>query len=166
MGSRIEHRTEFSAGLAAVVAAVSGEEALQARLEELGGDNAKLLSYTANGDVVRFELQHGINAARLPQAVRALHKGDLIVRRNEEWRPSGDGYVGTIDVNVSGVPGEITARTTLTPEGERVRYRTDGEVTVRIPLFGGKIESVVAEQVTTLLRREAEFTALWLAEPA
>ncbi|WP_328606026.1 DUF2505 domain-containing protein [Amycolatopsis sp. NBC_00345] len=166
MGSRIEHRTEFSAGLAAVVAAVSGEEALQARLEELGGDNAKLLSYTANGDVVRFELQHGINAARLPQAVRALHKGDLIVRRNEEWRSSGDGYVGTIDVNVSGVPGEIAARTSLKPEGEHVRSLTDGEVTVRIPLFGGKIESVVAEQVTTLLRREAEFTARWLAEHA
>jgi hypothetical protein len=166
MGSRIEHRAEFSAGLAAVVAAVSGEEALLARLEELGGDNAKLLSYTADDSGARFELQHGINAARLPQAVRALHKGDLIVRRNEEWRPDGDGYTGRIDVNVSGVPGEITARTSLNPEGEHVRYRTEGEVTVRIPLFGGKIESVVAEQVTTLLRREAEFTALWLAEPA
>ncbi|MDT8909936.1 DUF2505 domain-containing protein [Amycolatopsis sp. PS_44_ISF1] len=166
MGSRIEHRAEFSAGLAAVVAAVSGEKALLARLQELGGDDAELLSYTAEGDVVRFELRQGIKAAKLPQAVRTLHKGDLIVRRGENWRRSGDGYIGGIEVNVSGVPGEIAARTSLSTSGERVTQRTDGEVTVRIPLFGGKIESAVADQVTTLLRREAEFTARWLAEHA
>ena len=39
---------------------------------------------------------------------------------------------------------------------------TRGEVTVRIPLVGGKLEGVIAEQVTTLLEREAEFTTSWL----
>ncbi|MFI5605791.1 DUF2505 domain-containing protein [Amycolatopsis sp. NPDC051903] len=166
MGSRIEHRAEFSAPLAAVLTAVSGEDALRARLAELGGDDAKLLSHSANGDAVRYELQHGIAAQRLPQAVRALHKGDIIVQRKQVWQRSGDGYTGHVDVNVSGVPGEIGAQTFLTPRGERVEFRTSGEVTVRIPLFGGKIEEFVAQQVTTLLRREADFTASWLAEHA
>lgn len=44
--------------------------------------------------------------------------------------------------------------------------RISGEVIVRIPLFGGKLEAVIAEQVTKLLEREAEFTAKWLAEAA
>ncbi|HWD01131.1 MAG TPA: DUF2505 domain-containing protein [Amycolatopsis sp.] len=164
MGSRIEHRAEFSAPLSAVLAAVAGEDALRARLAELGGDDAKLLSHAASDDAVRYELQHGIAAQRLPQAVRALHKGDIVVRRKQVWERSGEGYTGQVDVNVGGVPGEIGARTFLTPRGEAVEFRTSGEVTVRIPLFGGKIEEFVAQQVTNLLGREAEFTTSWLAE--
>ncbi|MET7991262.1 DUF2505 domain-containing protein [Amycolatopsis sp. NPDC005232] len=170
MGSRIEHRAEFSAGLAAVLAAVSGEDALRARLKELGGDNAALLSHSVtkdtSGDVVRYELQHGIAAQRLPQAVQALHRGDIIVHRKQVWQRSGDAYAGKVDVSVSGVPGEIGAQTFLTPRGERVEFRTSGEVTVRIPLFGGKIEEFVAQQVTNLLAHEADFTTSWLAEHA
>ncbi|MGW4484028.1 DUF2505 domain-containing protein [Amycolatopsis sp. NPDC004368] len=171
MGSRIEHRAEFSAGLAAVLAAVSGEDALRARLAELGGDSAALLSHEVNGDTalydtVRYELRHGIAAQRLPQAVRALHKGDIVVQRKQVWQRSGDGYTGKVDVSVSGVPGEIGAQTFLTPRGARVEFRTSGEVTVRIPLFGGKIEEFVAQQVTNLLAREADFTTSWLAEHA
>ncbi|GAA3553120.1 DUF2505 domain-containing protein [Amycolatopsis ultiminotia] len=164
MGSRIEHRGEFTGALADVFTAVSGEQAVQARLAALGGDEGKLLSYTADGDSVHFELQHGINAARLPQAVRTLHKGDIIVRRTQTWQRSGESYTGRTDVGVSGVPGEIGAQTSLTQEGEQTVFRTTGEVVVRIPLVGGRIEEFVAQQVTNLLRREDEFTAQWLAE--
>ncbi|GAB3350945.1 DUF2505 domain-containing protein [Amycolatopsis echigonensis] len=166
MGSRIEHRGEFDGSLDHVFTAVAGEEALRARLAALGGDDAKLLAYTAEGDSVRYELQHGIKAAKLPQAVRALHKGDIIVRRTQTWKRSGDEYTGRSDVGVGGVPGEIGASTYLTPKGGKVVFRTTGEVVVRIPLFGGRIEEFVSEQVVNLLRREDEFTAQWLAEHA
>ncbi|MYW92530.1 DUF2505 domain-containing protein [Amycolatopsis rubida] len=166
MGSRIEHRGEFTGSLENVFTAVAGEEALQARLEALGGDDAKLLAYTAEGDSVRYELQHGIKAAKLPQAVRALHKGDIIVNRTQTWKRSGDEYTGRSDVGVGGVPGEIGASTYLSPKDGKVLLRTTGEVVVRIPLFGGRIEEFVSEQVVNLLRREDEFTAQWLAEHA
>ncbi|MBB1157050.1 MULTISPECIES: DUF2505 domain-containing protein [Amycolatopsis] len=166
MGSRIEHRGEFDGSLADVFAAVAGEEALRARLEALGGDDAKLLAYTAEGDSVRYELQHGIKAAKLPQAVRALHKGDIIVNRAQTWKRSGDEYTGRSDVSVGGVPGEIGASTYLALKESKVLLRTTGEVVVRIPLFGGRIEEFVSEQVVNLLRHEDEFTAQWLAERA
>ena len=166
MGSRIEHRGQFDGSLADVFAAVAGEEALKARLVALGGDGAKLLSYSAEGDTVRYELQHGIKAAKLPQAVRALHKGDIIVRRTQSWQRSGDDYTGKTEVGVGGVPGEIGASTSLTGAGEKVTFRVSGEVVVRIPLFGGRIEEFVSEQVVNLLRHEDEFTAQWLAEHA
>ncbi|WP_020662969.1 DUF2505 domain-containing protein [Amycolatopsis benzoatilytica] len=166
MGSRIEHRGQFEGSLADVFAAVAGEEALRARLVALGGDDAKLLSYFAEGDAVRYELQHGIKAAKLPQAVRALHKGDIIVRRKQSWRRAGDDYAGKTEVGVGGVPGEIGASTFLSIIDERVTFRTSGEVVVRIPLFGGRIEEFVSEQVVNLLRSEDEFTAQWLAEHA
>jgi hypothetical protein len=166
MGSRIEHRADFSADVAAAYAAVAGEEALRARLEELGGHSAALLSYEVSEKGLRYQLRQGISADKLPQAVRTLHKGDLMVTRTQIWQPSGTEYQGKASVEVGGVPGEITARTALLTDGDRTVLRTSGEVVVRIPLFGAKLESVIAEQVTKLLDREAEFSAKWLADAA
>jgi hypothetical protein len=164
MGSRIEHRAEFSADVATAYVAVAGEDALRARLAELGGHGAALLSYARKAGDLEYELRQGISADKLPAAVRTLHKGDLIVHRTQIWRPDGDGYAGAGTVEVGGVPGEIVARTALAGNGTKSVLRTNGEVIVRIPLFGAKLESVIAEQVTKLLEREAEFTAKWLAE--
>ncbi|MEV7549052.1 DUF2505 domain-containing protein [Amycolatopsis sp. NPDC089917] len=164
MASRIEHRSAFSADLATTFDAVAGEPALRARLEQIGGDDAELLEYAPAEDGVRYKLRQGISSDKLPSAVRTLHRGDLIVEREQTWKTSGTGYAGTATASVSGVPGEITAKTSLTGEGERTTLVNSGEVKVRIPFVGGKLESVIAEQVTRLLEREAEFVAKWLAE--
>ncbi len=164
MASRIEHRAAFSADLASAWEAVSSEEALRARLEQIGGDNAELLEYVPAGDGVRYKLRQGISSDKLPSAVRTLHRGDLVVEREQTWKASGDGYAGTATAAVQGVPGEITAKTSLTGEGEQTTLVNSGEVKVRIPFVGGKLENVIAEQVTKLLEREAEFVAKWLAE--
>ncbi|WP_020668621.1 DUF2505 domain-containing protein [Amycolatopsis nigrescens] len=164
MASRIEHRAEFSHGIAAVFAAQSGEAALRARLELLGGKHAGLPEHTLTSSGAHYKLVQGIGAEQLPQAVRTLHKGDLIVHREQTWTASGGGYTGTAKATVAGVPGEINARTELTERDGQTVLRTSGEVKVRIPLVGGKLESVIAEQVTKLLEHEAEFTAKWLAD--
>jgi hypothetical protein len=164
MGSRIEHRAEFSTDIATAYVAVAGESALQARLEELGGHGAAVVSYTETAEGVEYELRQGISADKLPGAVRTLHKGDLVVHRTQIWRPDGDGYLGAATVEVGGVPGQIAARTALDGSGDKSVLNIVGEVTVRIPLFGAKLESVIAEQVSKLLEHESEFIAKWLAE--
>jgi hypothetical protein len=164
MGSRIDHRAEFSQGVSEVYAASADEAVLRARLEQLGGKHGGLKEHSATPDGVKFRLTQGIGAEKLPQAVRTIHKGDLIVHRDQVWTREGDGYTGKANATVDGVPGEITARTTLKRVGDQTVLQTLGEVKVRIPLFGAKLESVIAEQVTKLLAREAEFTAKWLAE--
>lgn len=164
MASRIEHRTAFSADLTTAWDAVAGEEALRARLEQIGGDDAELLEYVPAGSGVRYKLRQGISSDKLPSAVRTLHRGDLVVEREQTWRAGDGGYTGTATASVHGVPGEITAETSLTGDGERTTLANSGHVKVRIPLVGGKLETVIAEQVTKLLEREAEFIAKWLAE--
>jgi hypothetical protein len=102
----------------------------------------------------------------LPSAVRSLHRGDLVVRREQNWRPGAAGYTGAANAEVSGVPGDIRARTELTGDDDSAVLRITGEVAVRIPFVGGKLESVIAEQVGNLLRRESEFTEQWLVQHA
>ncbi|GHF72818.1 hypothetical protein FHX82_000641 [Amycolatopsis bartoniae] len=162
MASRIEHRAEFSQGVDEVFAAQTSEPALRARLAEVGGQNAALLDHTATADGVRFTLRQGVGADKLPSIVRNLHSGDLTVDRQENWTRSGGGYTGTARGTVSGVPGEINVRTVLSAEGGRTLLHAIGEVKIRIPLVGGKLEGFVADQITKLLKREVELSAQWL----
>ncbi|TNC28538.1 DUF2505 domain-containing protein [Amycolatopsis alkalitolerans] len=162
MASRIEHRAEFTQGVDEVFAAQTSEPALRARLAEVGGQNAALLDYTTTAVGVRFTLRQGVGADKLPSIVRTLHSGDLFVDRQESW--TREGYSGTARATVSGLPGEIDVRTELRAEGGKTVLRATGEVKIRIPLVGGKLEDFVADQITHLLRREVELSAQWLAE--
>jgi hypothetical protein len=164
MASRIEHHAEFSQGVDEVFAAQTSEPALRARLAEVGGENAALLDYTPTADGVRFTLRQGVAADKLPSIVRTLRSGDLAVDRQENWTRAGEGYAGTAKATVSGVPGEINVRTELSAEGGKTVLRANGEVKIRIPLVGGKIEGFVADEITKLLKREVELSAQWLAE--
>lgn len=164
MATRIEHRATFSHRAADVFAAQTDPEALRARLAEIGGKNATLADHEATTDGVRYTLLQGLGGEQLPGIVRTIHQGDLTVERRHTWSRAGDDrYTGTISVHVSGVPGRIEARTEITPQGDGSIQVTRGEVTVHIPLVGGKLESFVSEQVTGLLEHEAGFTASWLA---
>ncbi|WP_436492613.1 DUF2505 domain-containing protein [Actinokineospora sp. HUAS TT18] len=164
MGSRIEHRAGFTRPAAEVHAAFVDRAFLDERLSRLGGKNAELLDYTANGAGVTFKLRQGVPAEKLPSVVRTLIKGDLIVERVESWRPDGAAFGGTTSATVSAVPGDIKGTFRLADTGGGSEWSTTGDVKVSVPFIGGKIESVIAEQVTKLLAAEAEFAAEWLSE--
>lgn len=163
MSTRFEHRATFSAPASTVYSALVDREFLEDRLRQLGGKNAALLEYSVGGEA-RLRMRQGMDAERLPGAVRTILKGDLVVDRAEQWHPDGAAFAGTGRVSISGVPGEITSRIRVTDlAGGGSELVNTAEVRVGIPLIGGKLESVIAEHVGNLLAAEAEFTGKWLA---
>ncbi|GLY63776.1 DUF2505 domain-containing protein [Amycolatopsis taiwanensis] len=163
MAFPIEHRAEFTQSLAEVFTALSDRDALQTRLDAIGGINARVATYSHEGDQWSFLLRQGVGADKLPSFVRALHSGDIVVEREQTWARTGEKYTGTEKATVGPIPGDITARSELFVEGDVTVLRVDGEVKIRIPLIGGRFEGFVAGEVTKLLQRETEFTAQWLA---
>lgn len=162
MPSRFEHRATFAAGVDTVRSTLVDEAFLTARLKDIGGKGAALLEYRGNADGVDIKLRQGVDAAKLPGAVRSILAGDLVVEREERWR--GPEAAGRASIN--GVPAEIRSRSRLAANGDGTELVVTAEVKVGIPLIGGKIEKVVAEQVTKLLAAEAEYAEKWLAEHA
>jgi hypothetical protein len=138
---------------------------LRARLERMGGPGAALLEHAADADGARYRLRHGLDRANLPPLVQSLVPGSLVIERTEVIRRVAPGdYTGDVDVHVPGTPVSAAGGMGLrdAPGGSEFAVRAD--VTVNIPLFGGKIEEVVAEQVRNLLIAETEFTQQWLRE--
>jgi hypothetical protein len=162
MPSRFEHRATFAATVDTVYATLVDQDFLTSRLRDIGGKGATLLGHEKIDDGVVIRLRQGVDASRLPGAVRSILSGDLVVEREERWR----GHESAGRATINGVPAEIRSRTRLSAHGAGSELVTSAEVKVGIPLIGGKIEKVVAEQVTKLLAAEAEYAEKWLAERA
>ncbi|MPY98584.1 MAG: DUF2505 family protein [Actinophytocola sp.] len=159
MPSRIEHSTTFPYPFDQVLAAFTSESALRQRLDDIGGKDAELLSHEKSASTISYRMRQGIPGEKLPSVVSKVHSGDLHVERDQQWQVAGETASGTATANVTGVPGAITARSELTPQGGGTALRITGEVKVNVPLIGGKIERTIAENVGQLLDRESQHVA-------
>lgn len=165
MSRQSEYRSTSRFSADQVYAVMVDPEYLRTRLATIGGKDAELLEHTADADGARFRVRQGLDSKDLPSAVRNFLSGDIVIERTETWtRKEAGRYDGEAQVAIKGTPasavGGMRLRDLDASQSELV-VRTD--VTVKVPIIGGKIESVVADQVKELLRIETEFTLEWLA---
>jgi hypothetical protein len=78
--------------------------------------------------------------------------------QTDDWGPPGaDGArAGTWQVELPGAPAELGGSLRLEPVGPVTRYLREGEVTVAVPLVGGKAERFIAEMVDKLGHKERD----------
>lgn len=168
MARQIDYRSTSPFPADKVYAAMVDPDYLRARLAQIGGPEASLLEHHADGDGAHYTLRHGLDAKDLPSVVRAILPGDITIERAESWTRQGAGhYAGTVQVTIHGTPasaaGGMRLRNLDGAAGEsELHVRAD--VTVGVPLIGGRIVAVVADQVEGLLAAETQFTQQWLAK--
>lgn len=77
--------------------------------------------------------------------------------------PRSDGsYPGNVDVRVPGMPVEASAIGLLSPEGEKTIGTYDGELKVKIPLVGKKVEAQIEPFVVSAFRGIERRATVWL----
>lgn len=150
---------DFAAAPAAVYALITDRAFLQARLDETGGTDPEVVSLDVEGDTAKVVTRQSIPSSVLPAMVASMIQGDPVTERTEQWRPEGDGHVADFTVVIKGAPATLKGTITLAATGTGSSMTVQGQATVPIPLFGGKIEAIIAEQVASLLDSEAEYTA-------
>ncbi|MEU7480011.1 DUF2505 domain-containing protein [Lentzea sp. NPDC042327] len=158
MARRIEHHTTSPRSAEEVFGAMVDETHLRDRLAAIGGPNAELISFTSVEGKTSYQLKQGVPAEHLPSVAKAALGGDLVIQRTENWAAGA----GTVEVTISGVPGRLDGAFTITDDGAGSKLTLTGEVKVGIPLMGGKLEKMIAEQVAVLIDKESEFTSRWL----
>lgn len=77
----------------------------------------------------------------------------------EEWA-SPDG--GTITIETPGKPTKVTGTISLAESGGRTTETLEVEVKVKVPLLGGKLESLMAELIVEGMDKEHEAGVRWL----
>jgi hypothetical protein len=169
MPSSFDMAADYQGTVEQVHRAFSDERYWLARLAESGADDATLDSMEIGGDgsidVVTTQV---LRNDRLPGFVTQFHSSDLRIVREETWSPIHDGQAtATVNGSLEGAPVTVTGTAVLAPAeagGSRLEFKATVEV--RIPLVGGKFESMLGGQLMELLIAEQRFTTAWITENA
>lgn len=163
MARPIDFRSPLPHPAEIVYATMVDAEYLRARLQRLGGPGAALLEHRADPAGARYRLRQGLDKSALPPLMQSLVPGNLVIERTETIKPAGPGrYEGTVDVQVPGAPVSAAGRMQLRDGAGGSEFAVQADVTVHLPLIGGRIEETVVGQVRNLLVAETEFTREWL----
>lgn len=153
----------FAADVETVYRLASDPAFLERKYADQGATDITVES-TPAGDGVRNVITRKVTID-LPGFARKVMQPTNTTVQTDEWGPAGaDGSrVCSYSVDVHGVPSRITGTVTLTPDGGGTRQDVEADVKVSIPLVGGKLERLAVDSGTSMLAREAEFTARELA---
>ena len=100
----------------------------------------------------------------IPAAAARFVKSDLRITFTEEWARGEAGATSRTSVTVDGAPVSVEATSTLAPaDAGSVRVVT-GNVSVRVPLLGGRIEKEAVSHLGRVVEREQALAAQWLGE--
>jgi len=141
-----------------------------ARLADSGVDDAKLESMRVSDGTIEVVTLQVVHSHNLPGLITQFHRGDLCIRREEDWGPITDGNAtASIVGSILNAPVNLSGTAVLSPiaasGGARVEFRVT--VQVRIPLVGGKLEKLIGDSVlTNLVATEQHFTTTWIANRA
>ena len=97
----------------------------------------------------------------LPSFTRPIVGAGLVIHQEEHWTSPDR---ATLSVRSHGRPGHIEGTITLAPtEDGGTLQTTDAEITVRIPLVGGRVETLMAKILGNVLKVQGRLGAEWLA---
>ena len=97
--------------------------------------------------------------ADMPDFVKKLTGSTVKVKQTEVWSGPDASGNRTADVKVSiiGQPAEMVGKAKLFAVDGGADFTVDGDVTVKIPFLGKKIEPEVAKAIRSSLREEVEY---------
>jgi hypothetical protein len=164
MARQLDYRSTSPYPAEKVYATMVDPDYLRARLRDMGGPGAELLEHTADTAGASYRLRHGVDAKNLPGAVRGLFSTGITIERSERWTREDSGrYRGNVEVTVAGAPGSAAGGMRLCDVADGgSEFQVHADITVNVPLIGGKIEGFVTEQMQNLLADESAFTQRWL----
>ncbi|MCV7347674.1 DUF2505 domain-containing protein [Mycolicibacterium rhodesiae] len=164
MSRSFEIVSESAASVDAIHAAFGREDYW---LDRLAGDAASTLdSFTVDAaGVIEVHITQHLGRQVLPSLVANFVPRDLKLLYRETWRLAGDGRVrGESNVTASGGLGASRADNTLSPSGTASQLRATGNVVVKIPLVGGKLEKSIGESLAKSIPATLRYTTTWIAE--
>jgi hypothetical protein len=103
------------------------------------------------GDVTTAVVDQVQPAAGLPSFATKLVGSEINIVQREEWSSA---EYADLHVTIPGRPGQLVGSIGLVEAGRTTTETLDAEITVNIPLVGGKVEKLIADMLRKALREE------------
>jgi uncharacterized protein YndB with AHSA1/START domain len=155
---KLRHEISYDAPLADVYAMLADPDFRQASATAMGVISADV-TITPAGEGMSVHIDQVQPTEGVPGFAKKFAGETTRAVQTEEWSsPSG----GTITIETPGKPTSIRGTLALNESGGRTTETLDVEVKVKVPLIGGKLESLMAGLVTAGMDKEQVAGEAWL----
>lgn len=160
---RVHRSHEFDASIDACWAMFDDPESHVAKFTAMGHRELEVVEVEADEDHLRIVIDRLVDV-EVPSFARKVFQPTNRVRSVDEWvRKDRTTCAGTFVLSTKGVPVEISGTTLLTGDGARSHYTIEVDVTVKVPLIGGRVAEVARGIVDQQLTDEFRLGDDWLA---
>jgi hypothetical protein len=113
-----------------------------------------------DGDGMKVVVDQKRPADGIPQFARKFVGDEIHIKQVEDW---SDRSAAKLSVEIPGKPGHLRGTVGVAGDGEGTVETVTGEITVKIPLVGGKLEALIADLLESALQQEEKVGRAWLA---
>ena len=117
------------------------------------------VTITPEGQGMRVVIDQVQRTEGIPSFARKFAGETTRAVQTEEWE---DATGAALTVETPGKPSSLHGRLTLTAAGGGTVETFEGEAKVKVPLIGGKLESLVADLFRAGMDKEHEAGVAWL----
>lgn len=138
---------KYAAPIDKVFALLTDPKWLEARCLALGELSAKVKAKKSAKGVSLAMTRHV--KRDLPSLIAKVMPSESDLQFDETWTKDGDGYSGTLAMDVVGQPLKMTAEFSLQPSGKGCVYSIEHKTKCSIPLVGGTVAKFAQGQIET-----------------
>jgi len=156
---KFTHELVYAADAASVYAMLAEHEFRERVCEAQGATHCDITVET-DGAGLQVVVDQRRPTEGVPGFAAKLVGDEVRIRTKESW---ADARNARLEVTVPGRPGRFEGGIRLTGEAGRTVQSVTGEVTVAIPLLGGRLEQLIAGVLGNALDVEQGVARAWLA---
>jgi hypothetical protein len=158
MSTSLSHETTYDAPLAEVSAMLTDPAFRRAVFESQDASSVDVsVSGTTESGAVTIDYTQP--TVGVPSFAKKLVGDGVRIVQRETWT----GNKAELHVSIPGKPGQMTGTIVLTELGGVTRENVECEISVHMPLVGGKVERLIEEMLLKALRNENRVGREWLA---
>ena len=160
MATRIVHELAYDAPLADVAAMLADPAFREAVCVATRATRYDVRIDGKQGDPMDVVIEYAQPTEGIPSFAKKFVGGEVEIRQAETWTSLEH---GDIHVTIPGKPGEMKGTAVLAEAGGVTTETVTLDITVKIPLVAGKIESLIGKILGSALRAENRTGIAWLA---
>lgn len=143
---RFEERHSFERNADAVMRMYVDRRFFERKYETTGARDIRVLEHESSAARFRIKCRYTVNnEADLPELAKKFIGAETVVTQEDEWDIAARS--GRLVLDLKGTPAKVTAAMHLGDEGVGCVNRMVWTVDCGIPLIGGKLERVIADDI-------------------
>jgi hypothetical protein len=162
MSTRFTNADHYAADVAGLWGMISDQAYWEQKYSATGATHISFDRFEATDDAVTVATTRDV-PADLPGFAKKIVGDTNRVTQVERWTRSGDSAHCDITIEVRNVPGGTRGVMDMRPDGDGSQWTADFDITISIPLVGGKFERLMRDETAGSFAQEKVFNDSWLA---